>query len=65
MKIEQDMTTFRLMLVQNYMRILNEISVSLVIIKILVLVSRSILSPKTRSLTLMILQIKPKIVNVL
>ena len=65
MKIEQDMTTFRLMLVQNYMRILNEISVSLVIIKILVLASRSILSPKTRSLTLMILHIKPKIVNVL
>ena len=38
---------------------------SLVIIKILVLVSDSILSPNTRSFTLMILHLKPKVMNVL
>ena len=35
----------------------------LVIIKILVLVSSSILTPNTGSLTLMILDLKPKVVN--
>ena len=38
---------------------------SLVIIKILVLVSDSILSPNTRSFTLMILHLKSKVMNVL
>ena len=38
---------------------------SLVIIKILVLLPSSILTSNTRSLTLMILHLKPKVANVL
>ena len=67
LKIEQSCRTLLLMLVQNYLPNLNKILtfLTLVIINILVLLSSSILIPNTRSLTLMILHLKPKVVNVL
>ena len=59
LKVEQNCGTPSLILVQNYWNLWNSI------IEILVLVSSSILTPNTRSLSLMILHLKPKVVNVL
>ena len=55
------------MLVQNYMQNLNNLNKILVfkVIKILLLVFSCILTPNTRSLTFMILYLKPKVFNVL
>ena len=55
------------MLVQNYMQNLNNLNKILVfkVIKILLLVFSCILTPNTRSLTFMILYLKPNVFNVL
>ena len=66
LKIEQNLRALSLMLVQNYMQNLHKMLVSKFDNhEILVLLPCNILAPDTRRLALMILQLKPKVVNVL